>query len=150
LSEFGRAREKLKPVVDTNVFVSAIFWRGWARECLARFAHREFEIIVSEEILREFAETAWELKIELDLPQNPQPWLNWLNARATIMAPVRFTEPVCSDPEDDKFIGCALAGPAECIITRDCHLLQLGKPFGIDIVNDREFLRILRRRTASF
>jgi putative PIN family toxin of toxin-antitoxin system len=146
LSESGRAREKLRAVIDTNVFVAAIFWRGSARDCLVRFARREFEAIVSEEILREFAETAWELKIEEDLEQNPQPWLNWFSARATMMAPSPLNAPVSSDAEDDKFIECALAGGAEYIVTRDRHLLRLEKPFGIRIVDDREFLTALRRR----
>jgi hypothetical protein len=83
-SEFERVREKLKVVIDTSVFVAAIFWQGSARDCLVRFARREFEIVVSDPILREFAETAWELKVEEDLAQNPQPWLNWINSRATI------------------------------------------------------------------
>jgi len=144
LSESGRAQGKLRAVVDTNVFVAAIFWRGSARECLARFARREFEVVVSEPILREFAETAWELKIEEDLPQNPQPWLNWINGRATIMAPAQLNEPVCSDADDEKFIECALAARAAYIVTRDRHLLRLVKPFGISIVNDREFLATLK------
>jgi hypothetical protein len=52
LSEFERVREKLRAVVDTNVFVAGIFWLGAARECLVRFARREFEAVVSETILR--------------------------------------------------------------------------------------------------
>lgn len=146
MSEFGRAQEKLKAVVDTNVFVAAVFWRGSARECLARFARRQFEAVVSEPILREFAETAWELKILEHLPQNPQPWLNWMNGRATIIAPIPLNKPMCSDADDEKFIECALAARAPYIVSRDRHLLQLVKPFGISIVDDRDFLAILNRR----
>jgi len=146
LSEFERGREKLRAVVDTNVFVAGIFWRGSARECLVRFARREFEAVVSEAILREFAETAWALKTEENLPQNPQPWLNWMSSRATIMAPVELDEPVCSDRDDEKFIECALAARAGYIVSRDRHLLQLEKPFGISVVDDREFLAIVKRQ----
>ena len=71
-----RGREKIRAVIDTNIFVAAIFWRGSARTCLTEFARGEFEAVVSEAILQEYAETAWELKIEEGLPQNPQPWLN--------------------------------------------------------------------------
>ena len=137
--------EKVRVVIDTSVFVAAIFWRGSARECLVRFARRQFEAVVSEAILQEYAETAWELKIEENLPQNPQPWLNWINSRATILGIVPLDEPVCSDADDEKFIECALAAKAEYIVTRDRHLLQLEKPFGISIVDDREFLVIVKR-----
>lgn len=137
-------REKVRAVIDTSVFVAAIFWRGSARECLVRFARREFEAVVSEAILREYAETAWELKIEENLPQDPQPWLNWMNRRATILAPVALNEPVCADADDEKFIECALAARAEYVVSRDRHLLGLEQPFGIRMVDDREFLAILK------
>jgi predicted nucleic acid-binding protein len=69
----ARQDEKIRAVIDTSVLVAAIFWRGSARDCLVRFARREFEAFVSEDIQREYAETAWDLKIEKKLPQNPQP-----------------------------------------------------------------------------
>lgn len=141
----GRVREKPRAVVDTSVLVSAIFWQGSARECLVRFARRQFQMFVTELILEEYAATAWALKMEEDLVQNPQPWLNWISSRATILAPVTLAEPVSSDPDDEKFLECALAARADYIVTRDRHLLQLEKPFGITVVDDREFLRRLGR-----
>jgi predicted nucleic acid-binding protein len=91
------------------VFVAGVFWRGPAQECLVRFARREFEAVASESILQEYAETAWELKFEEGFALNPQPWLNWISNRATILAPVPLNEPVSPDPDDDKFVECALA-----------------------------------------
>jgi putative PIN family toxin of toxin-antitoxin system len=127
-------------------FVAGVFWRGSARECLTRFARREFEAAVSEVILQEYAETAWDLKIEEGQTQNPQPWLNWFSNRATLFAPVRLNEPISADPDDDKFIECALAAQAGYIVSRDHHLLRLEKPFGIAVVDDRDFLAILESR----
>src|SRR5437763_8417433 len=43
LKESERMREKPRVVIDTSVFVAAIFWQGSARECLVRFARREFQ-----------------------------------------------------------------------------------------------------------
>jgi putative PIN family toxin of toxin-antitoxin system len=145
LKESGRAREKPRAIIDTSVFVAAIFWQGSARECLVRFARRQFQMFVTELILEEYAATAWDLKLEEDLAQNPQPWLNWISSRATILAPVTLAEPVSADPEDEKFLECALAARADYIVSRDRHLLQLEKPFGITVVDDREFLRRLGR-----
>lgn len=138
-------REKFRVVIDTSVFVAGIFWRGSARECLVRFARREFEAFVSESILREYAETAWELKIEEHLAQNPQPWLNWFQNRATILDPAPLNAPVCSDADDEKFIECALAASASYVVSRDRHLLRLEKPFGIGMIDDRDFLAMLKR-----
>lgn len=141
----GRAREKPRVAIDTSVVVAGIFWQGSARRCLVRFARREFQLFVTEPVLREYAETAWELKIEENLPANPQPWLDWLNRRATILAPVPLAEPVSTDPEDDKFIECALACGADFLVSRDRHLLRLEKPFGITVLDDRSFLARLGR-----
>jgi predicted nucleic acid-binding protein len=115
---------------------------------LVRFARREFEAIVSEEILREFAETAWELKIEEGLEQNPQPWLNWFSARATMMAPSPLNAPVSSDMKTTSSSTVRLPAEPNTLLTRDGHLLRLEKPFGIRIVEDREFLTVLSRNDS--
>jgi predicted nucleic acid-binding protein len=106
-------------------------------------------LFVTESVLQEYAETAWELKIEEQLLQNPQPWLNWVSSRATVLAAGRLTNPVCVDPEDDKFLECALAARADYLVGRDRHLLDLEKPFGIAVLNDRAFLRQLGRGRAG-
>ena len=148
MKESGHAREKPKAVIDTNVVVAGIFWQGSARACLVRFARREFQMFVTEPVLKEYAETAWELKIEENLVANPQPWLNWINNRATIHAPIALSKPASTDPDDDKFIECALAARADYIVSRDRHLLQLKKPFGVAVLNDRDFLATLARIKA--
>ena len=76
---------------------------------------------------------------------NPQPWLNWVSHRATILTPVTLMERVSADRDDDKFIECALAARAEYIVSRDRHLLELRKPFGVTVVDDRRFLRVLEK-----
>ena len=52
---------------------------------------------------------------------------------------------MCDDADDDKFIECALAAQAKYIVTRDRHLLRLEKPFGIEVMDDREFLTRIKR-----
>ena len=49
------------------------------------------------------------------------------------------------DPEDDLILGTALAGHVKTVVTRDNDLLELGKPFGIEILHPRDFLRKLNR-----
>ncbi|HEX5398861.1 MAG TPA: hypothetical protein VFY06_07420, partial [Verrucomicrobiae bacterium] len=57
-----------------------------------------------------------------------------------------FEEKVCRDPKDNKFIEAALA-EQDChtIIARDRDLTVLEKPFGIDILTQREWLGTLTR-----
>ncbi len=76
-------------------------------------------MFVTELVPEEYAETTWELKLEEHLLQNPQPWLNWISSRATVLAPVTLAEPVSADPDDDKFLECALAARADYLCSRE-------------------------------
>jgi hypothetical protein len=44
------------------------------------------------------------------------------------------------DPDDDKFIECALVAGAEVIVSGDHHLLDLGEHEGVRILSAAEFL----------
>jgi predicted nucleic acid-binding protein len=45
-------------VADTNVVVSAIFWPGEARRCLARWAKRRFQLAITIPVFEEYGEIA--------------------------------------------------------------------------------------------
>ena len=49
-------------------------------------------------------------------------------------------ERVCDDPDDDKFLACALAGEAEAIVSGDKHLLALSGYQRIPVTRPAEFL----------
>jgi predicted nucleic acid-binding protein len=48
-------------------------------------------------------------------------------------------EAVCGDPEDDKFLACALAGKSKLIISGYKHLLKISGYQGIKVIKPREF-----------
>lgn len=50
---------------------------------------------------------------------------------------------VRKDPEDNKFIACALEGEADYIVSGDDHLLGLKHYRGIQIVDAPGFLKVL-------
>ena len=45
------------------------------------------------------------------------------------------------DVKGDSFLACALASHAGFIVTKDKDLLALEKPFGVEVLTPREFLR---------
>ncbi len=51
-------------VADTNVVVSAIFWPGEFRQCLALWARRRFHLAVTIDVLEEYREIAHRLAVE--------------------------------------------------------------------------------------
>ncbi|RCK78438.1 MAG: hypothetical protein OZSIB_1358 [Candidatus Ozemobacter sibiricus] len=50
------------------------------------------------------------------------------------------------DPDDDKFLECAIALNADFIVSGDRHLLELGDYMGIKILNPRDFLHVIESR----
>ncbi len=49
-------------------------------------------------------------------------------------------EPVCVDPDDDKFLACALASKVKYIISGDKHLLQVTGYRSIEVIRPSEFI----------
>ena len=51
------------------------------------------------------------------------------------------------DPGDDKFLECAVAGRADCVVSADADLLTLGAVRGIPILDAPGFWRKLEEAT---
>ena len=126
-------------VLDTNVVVSAIFWPGEARRCLKLWAKRRFHLALSEEIFEEYCEVA--ARLERRVPQvNSKPWLNWIEIKAKVYEPAPLGKQRSRDTEDDPFLACALASESRIVVSKDKDLLELEKPFGIEILTPGQFL----------
>lgn len=57
-----------------------------------------------------------------------------------IYVSVVLQKPVCTDPDDDKFFACALAGGARLIVSGDKHLRDASGIFGIRVLLPRAFV----------
>ena len=51
---------------------------------------------------------------------------------------------ICSDPDDDKFIECAVALKAKFVITGDRAVKKIREYMNIKIVSPREFLSTIK------
>jgi putative PIN family toxin of toxin-antitoxin system len=136
--------QKIKAVLDTNTVVSGLFWRGDAYKCLLALAQRKFFAVVSPVILVEYRRIAAEVQIKTGT--EPMEFLDWLESKSESVDAIPIRK-LSRDADDNIFVGCALASGAKFIVTRDKDLLDLEKPFGIEIVQPREFLRKLSNRT---
>ena len=57
-----------------------------------------------------------------------------------IYVPAVLLKPVCTDPDDDKFFACALAGGVHLIVSGDKHLRTASGIFGIKVLLPRVFV----------
>lgn len=128
-----------KVVIDTNVFVSGIFFSGPPYRIIKAWQDNRIQIAVTEEIIEEYIRVIDTLSIKLESVELEY-ILELLLIDAELVPSYSFKEPVCRDPDDDKFIACAVASKSKYIISGDKHLLSVGEFLNTHIVTPRYFL----------
>ncbi|MBI4014377.1 MAG: putative toxin-antitoxin system toxin component, PIN family [Candidatus Aenigmarchaeota archaeon] len=127
----------IRAVLDTNIFISSVFWKGNPYEAVKRGIEGEYRIVVSPEILDEVAER---LRNKFQFSEEGiQELVDIVLTYSHIVEPTSKFDAV-RDKKDNKILECAFDGKANCVVTGDPDLLIL-KEFGeIKIVTAREFL----------
>ena len=129
----------MKIILDTNVLVSGIFFTGPPCQILEAWREGRLHLAISQEILDEYRRVG-----EILSEQFPaivlRPILDLVAANAEIFPVQCLTEPVCDDPDDDKFLACALAAKSKVIVSGDKHLLKVSGFRGIKVIKPREFV----------
>lgn len=102
---------KIKAILDTNVFISGVFWKGPPSEILKAWQEERFRLAISLPILEEYRRVLDELTKKRAVPVLTS-ILKIIELHSEMVEPVSFAEPVCSDPDDDKFLEAAIAAGA--------------------------------------
>jgi len=129
----------VKIIVDTNVFLSGVFFGGLPYQILNAWRERRLSLVYSLDILDEYRRTAVRLarRFEgLDLG----PFLALVVAEGELVPAPALNEAVCEDPEDDKFFACAVASGCRVIVSGDKHLLKATGYHGIEVLKPRAFV----------
>jgi len=129
----------MKVIVDTNVLVSGIFFSGPPYEILSAWRYKRLQIVVSSAIVDEYQRVGKELgerfqKIDIE------PFMELLMIEGQLVNAPFLLGSVCEDPDDEKFIECAIASQTKTIISGDKHLLKLSGYKGIEIIKPRLFV----------
>ena len=129
----------MRVVLDTNVVMSGMFFGGPPGRILTAWRSGEITLSASPEIVEEYVATADVLMaryhtIELE----PLVALIVNNAEITQCPPL--LKQVCADPDDDKFLACALASNSECVISGDKALQRVSGYRGIAVMSPRQFV----------
>ena len=118
-----------------------VFFGGIPLQVLKNWHLGNFQIVVTHAILEEYYETGAALSAKYP-GINPTPQLDIIAVNSVLTFGVTLPEQICSDPDDDKFLSCALAAKAEVIVSGDSHLLQVDGYKGIKIIKPKPFLEI--------
>lgn len=128
----------MKAILDTNVLISGIFFSGVPSEILSAWRDERIELIVSPEILEEYRRVGEEMEKKFPGVE-VTPFLELLAIEATMVEAKPLSEAVCTDPDDDKFLACALSSKAKVICSGDKALLKTSGYRGIEVLTPRNF-----------
>lgn len=128
----------MRIVVDTNVVASAVFFGGSPQRLLQGAISKDFDVFVSEDIVSEYYEIIRRLAEKYpDLPKK-LPLETFVSSCVQVSPSKKFE--VCRDPDDDKFISCAVEAKCLYIVSGDKDLLSLEKVANVEIVTVTDFL----------
>ena len=136
---------KLNIVIDTNVLLVSISPHSKYHWILEELIEGNFNLFITNEILMEYDEIIsqrydkqlvddlFELLLSLPNVYKISPYFRW--------------NLIINDPDDNKFVDCAVSGNAYCIVTHDKHfniLKQTNFP-KIKVCNVSNFQKIINR-----
>ena len=135
----------MKAVLDTNIFVSGIHWKGISSKIIEAMHENKFKSVTSEEILKEFVGIMQNFKIQMP-NEAVMSWKNLIMCKSEIVLPKQKLNVVKNDPDDNKFIEAAIEGNCDYIVSKDKKHLLIMKEFkGIKIVSPEEFLGLISK-----
>jgi len=126
----------MKIVIDTNVFVSGIFFTGPPYRILKAWRNGRLQPAISQEIVDEYQSIVDELSKQYPAIDTI-PILDFVSKNTKIIMVPSILEPVCMDPDDYKFIACAIAAHCKIIVSGDKHLLKASGYCGIQVLKPR-------------
>ena len=130
--------KKVRVVLDTNIYLSAIIFGGKPREILNLARKKQFQLFTSPSIL-------------LEVTRKLEEKFNWQEEQvkivikalvgfANIVQPSQKLDVVKKDQTDNKILECAEKAKAEYVITGDRHLLNIKKWKSTEILKPSEFI----------
>ena len=132
----------MNAVLDTNIFISGIFWKGSSNKILIAWKEGKFNLVTSLEIINEITRVLKDFKISLSDEMNKE-WINLIIKNSIIAEPKERVDIIKDDPKDNIFIETAMAGNAEYIVSQDNHLLKIKEFKEIKILSPEEFNKII-------
>lgn len=127
----------MKVVVDTNVLISGIFFGGNPRKIVEAIVDGYHKAYATIEIVDEY------MGIIDSMIERGQGKLN-RSILTPLFSSIKIIESktdldICRDPDDNKFIECAVDSKALYVVSGDKDLLDIKEFEGIQVITAKEF-----------
>jgi putative PIN family toxin of toxin-antitoxin system len=132
---------RCKVVIDTNVFVSGLNFKGTPREVLDLIWKKKIEVYISPFIIEELRDTlledfAWDNEEVKEVIER-------IKDQTIQVQPSLVVSVIKGKDSDNRILECAVEGKAQYIVSGDKrHLLSLKEYQGIRILSPADFLQL--------
>ncbi len=121
------------------MFISGIFFSGPPYQILKSWRDGKVQLVISKEILAEYQRVG-EILAERFPGVDLDPIIKLVAVKAELVLAPNLSNPICDDPDDDKFLACAIKSKNKLIISGDKHLLRVSGYQSIEIIRPRKFV----------
>jgi putative PIN family toxin of toxin-antitoxin system len=129
----------MKIVLDTNVFVSS-FFGGNPRRIIQLWEEGSLTLCLSGAILDEYLQVVVRLGLRTGAELEEMVGVLKHAPNVLFVAEPKPVKVVADDPDDDKFIACAVESGARFVVSGDKHLLGIRRYYEIQVMSPQEFL----------
>lgn len=140
----------IRAVLDTNVYVSGVIrTSGPPTQIIHAWRDHQIDLLVSPSIIQEIERVFRYPRIQRLGDYSEEEIVAFLRSlrKDAIWTEERVTITVVKeDPDDNKFLACAVEGHADFVVTGDRHLLSITQYESILIITPREMVDILINR----
>lgn len=137
-------------MLDTNILIAGtLSSKGPASSLIKKWIDGYFHLVISPSILEEYHDVATRERIKKHFGPSEEKikkFLNLLTKASVITRDYYTVERLATDPTDNKFLACALEGQADYVVSLDNHLLEIKHFHKIQIVDLKDFLKILSQQ----
>jgi len=136
----------IRSVLDTNVLVSAFLFGGFPLKIVELAEAGTVELYTSEDALAELLGVLSRPEFEnrLETLRLSARTITDLYRQLCILVTPSEPPGICSDLNDDQFIGIALGAEADVIVSGDRHLLACSQSSPVPIVTVSECLALVK------
>lgn len=133
----------MKVVLDTNVLLVAISPKSKNRWLFDSLLNGDYTLCVTSDILDEYAEIV-ERHIGAEIAEMTLDLLLML-PNIQLVHKYFYAQLIEQDPDDNKFVDCAIAASAQYLVSEDRHFQVLNKfgYFGVELLKLDEFKQLL-------
>lgn len=136
----------LKLVVDTNIIVSALLKPDSLPDSIINMIlNKNFNLCLSEDIFDEYQQVLGRGKFKGLNQEKTRRLLLKIKKNAKLVKPTVSVNIIKRDPEDNKFLECALEAKADYFITGNIKHFTFKKFRNTYIITPRDFLDIISK-----